>query len=131
MIACILFVLTAGISPRISPGNHYKNKVLVLMYHHLDETEKGGAIISPAAFEAQIQMMLANDYHFISMDEFIQFKRKQRSIPDNAVLMTFDDGYESFYTKAYPILRAYDIPATKFVIGYNIDHPEMNLYTKY
>jgi peptidoglycan/xylan/chitin deacetylase (PgdA/CDA1 family) len=42
-------------------------------------------------------------------------------VPDNAVLLTFDDGYESFYTYGYPILRTYDYPATNFVIVSSID----------
>ncbi len=38
------------------------------------------------------------------------------TVPSNAVLVTFDDGYQSFYTAAYPILKSLRIPAVNFVI---------------
>ncbi|MBC7519488.1 MAG: polysaccharide deacetylase family protein, partial [Sandarakinorhabdus sp.] len=36
---------------------------------------------------------------------------------DKAVLLTFDDGYESFYTRVFPVLQARQIPAVIAVIG--------------
>ena len=30
-------------------------------------------------------------------------------------ILTFDDGYEDFYTQVYPILRQYELPAMLFV----------------
>ncbi len=33
------------------------------------------------------------------------------------MLITFDDGYSSFYTRAYPLLRAYRYPAVLAVVG--------------
>ncbi|CAG7654198.1 polysaccharide deacetylase family protein [Paenibacillus allorhizosphaerae] len=44
-------------------------------------------------------------------------------MPSNAVLVTFDDGYRSFYTNAYPILEQLNIPAVNFVITKNLDQP--------
>ncbi len=38
-------------------------------------------------------------------------------MPDNSVLITFDDGYEDNYTNVLPILEKYDAKATVFLIG--------------
>lgn len=36
---------------------------------------------------------------------------------ENKLLLTFDDGFESFYTRAYPILREKGIPSALFLLG--------------
>jgi len=41
-------------------------------------------------------------------------------LPEKAVVITFDDGYESNYTLAYPILKRYNMPATIFLIAGNV-----------
>lgn len=104
---------------------HYKDKVLVLMYHHIHELEATQATLSPEKFETHIQALLDHGYHIISMEQFIAYQHEEAAVPDNAVLLTFDDGYKSFYESAYPILQKYEVTATHFVIGAMIDqeHP--------
>lgn len=101
---------------------HYKDKVIVLVYHHIDPRE-GGITISPERFKNHLETLKRNDYNVISMDQFLAFKKKGGSVPQNAVLITFDDGYESFYTYAYPELKKYGYTATKFIVTDSIDHP--------
>jgi peptidoglycan/xylan/chitin deacetylase (PgdA/CDA1 family) len=43
------------------------------------------------------------------------------AIPDNAVVVTFDDGYKDNYRNAYPILTRYSIPATVFLATGAVD----------
>ena len=45
------------------------------------------------------------------------------TVPSNAVLVTFDDGYQSFYTAAYPVLKSLRIPAVNFVITNDLTNP--------
>lgn len=99
---------------------HYKNKVLVLMYHHIDEKESG-ITISPKKFKQHIQALLDNHYNIIPMERFIQFLKSESLVPPNAVVITFDDGYESFYKYAYPELKNRGLTATNFVIVSYID----------
>jgi peptidoglycan/xylan/chitin deacetylase (PgdA/CDA1 family) len=51
----------------------------------------------------------------ISLDDFLEIHRGNAAIPDNAVVLTFDDGYRDNYTEVYPILKKYKIPATIFL----------------
>lgn len=99
---------------------HYKNKVLVLMYHHIDEKESA-ITISPKKFKQHIQALLDNHYNIIPMERFIHFLRSETDVPPNAVVITFDDGYESFYKYAYPELKSRGLTATNFVIVSYID----------
>jgi len=93
----------------------YQHKVAVLMYHDIDPTKQGGDIITPALFASQLDYLRSKDMNFISLEQFRLFM-KGGKVPDNAVLVTFDDGYENFYTTAYPIMKQRHIPGVSFVI---------------
>ncbi|MBJ6363994.1 polysaccharide deacetylase family protein [Paenibacillus sp. GCM10012307] len=101
---------------------YFKNQVAVLMYHDVTEGETTKTALSVKDFEEQMELLKTNGFHVISMKEYSDFMLQQKAVPDNAVLITFDDGYESFYTLAYPILKKYGYPATNFVIVSFVDH---------
>lgn len=94
----------------------YRDQVMFLMYHHIDEREKG-ITISPKRFEAHMRELDKSPYNVISMDSYLKFVAGEAEIPPNAVVLTFDDGYESFYEYAFPILQKYGFTATHFIIG--------------
>jgi peptidoglycan/xylan/chitin deacetylase (PgdA/CDA1 family) len=41
--------------------------------------------------------------------------------PDNALVVTVDDGYRDFYQVAYPVFREYGIPATVYLVSEFLD----------
>lgn len=97
--------------------------VAVLMYHHIMDKPAQDDIISTAQFEEQMRLLKEENYHVIGLDQYKDFMLHGASLPDKAVLITFDDGYESFYQLAYPILKKYGYPAVSFIIVSRIDHP--------
>ena len=99
---------------------HYTNKVAVLMYHDFKEDPKAKSV-SAKVFAEQLGTLKANGFQFISMEQFKAFKLNRGKVPANAVLVTFDDGYEDFYTVAYPYLLKNKIPATNFIIVWSTD----------
>lgn len=107
---------------------HYKNKVIVLMYHHIDEKESG-ATISPSRFGTHMKLLKENGYNVISVEQFADFMKKKGTVPDNAVVITFDDGYESFDQYAVPIMKKYNFVGTHFIIGASSD--KQNVHTKH
>lgn len=94
---------------------YYQNKVVVLIYHHIDVQEAPGLIISPERFASELDMLLARGYHVISLDQLRDFLNGG-TVPDNAVLITFDDGYESVHQYALPELQKRQMPAVAFAI---------------
>ncbi|WP_255298475.1 polysaccharide deacetylase family protein [Brevibacillus dissolubilis] len=95
----------------------YKDKVVILNYHHVSQDSDKKYVIEPDQFKAQMTYLYENDLHPISLKEFLRFVDTGILTQENAVLITFDDGYESFYTEAYPILREFNFPAVNFVIA--------------
>ncbi len=64
------------------------------------------------------------------MQQFIAFLNGKNTVPPDAVVLTFDDGYQSFYKYAYPALKDQDMTATNFIIvdylGTNPGTPFLN-----
>jgi peptidoglycan/xylan/chitin deacetylase (PgdA/CDA1 family) len=120
-IASAMLLFLIGITlllPALSASDGkvlYSDQVAVLMYHHVHDEDTSSSTISTKLFEDQLTYLQNNGYHFISLGQFESFMQGA-GVPDNAVFVTFDDGYESFYTHAYPILDKHRIPATNFVI---------------
>src|SRR2546429_1027398 len=54
-------------------------------------------------------------YRVVSLAEFVEWLRLKRQLPRKSVVLTFDDGYQSFREYAYPVLKDLRFPATLFV----------------
>ncbi len=103
------------VRPAYGPGG-YRNEVVALMYHAFRPHPTAGDVISPANLAAQFRLMRQDGFHPITLARFEAFVRGRASVPPNAVLLTFDNGYRSFYQVAYPLLRRYHYPAVLFAI---------------
>lgn len=91
--------------------------VPVLMYHHVSAEGNGGTIISTEGFERQIRALSEAGYTPVSVQEMIDFVHRGGELPEKPVCISFDDGYESNFSLAGPILEKYGMKATVFCIG--------------
>ena len=89
--------------------------VPVLTYHDIGPQAKGRLVIGAKAFAEQMRYLKANRYRVITLAEFHEFLQLKRQLPRRAVVLTFDDGYRSFLTHAYPVLKELGFTATLFV----------------
>lgn len=101
----------------VTKQDWYQNQVVVLMYHHISKTGDQQFTLSPERFNEHMKFIHDNDLHPITLTEFIRFVDTGVLSTNNAVLITFDDGYESYYKEAYPILQGYNFPSVNFVIA--------------
>ena len=94
------------------------------MYHHLSEDVTNSEMVSPEQFEAQIRALSEAGYTGVSFDELQAYVLRGEPLPEKPVVITFDDGYRSNYTLAYPILQKYGMKATIFAVGvsFGTDH---------
>jgi peptidoglycan/xylan/chitin deacetylase (PgdA/CDA1 family) len=89
--------------------------VPVLTYHDIGSQAKGRLVIGAKAFTEQMRYLKAHRYRVITLAEFHEFLQLKRQLPRRAVVLTFDDGYRSFLTHAYPVLKELGFTATLFV----------------
>jgi peptidoglycan/xylan/chitin deacetylase (PgdA/CDA1 family) len=95
--------------------------VSILIYHQV------GPFTSPARhrstychsrrFEAQMAYLHRFGYAVIGLGEAMEGLFHGGSLPRRAVVITFDDGYQSFFDEALPMLDRYDFPSTVFVVS--------------
>ncbi|MGC7846573.1 polysaccharide deacetylase family protein [Desulforudis sp. 1088] len=109
------------VDPDATPA-YYRDRVVVLMYHNIGGPP-GRGTISPARFEADIRALRANGFNFISPEQMAAFLDGTAAVPPNAVLITFDDGYEGTYRYAYPTLAGNGAKAIVFVIAGYVGRP--------
>src|SRR6185369_9796043 len=56
-----------------------------------------------------------NGYKVLALKDLPAFLQGERALPAKTVVLTFDDGYESVYRHAFPVLRKHGFTATVFV----------------
>ena len=87
--------------------------LISLMYHRFEENKYPSTNIKILDFKKQLEIIQENDIKFINPKDFekeLTDNKKQRK-----VLLTIDDGFLSFYEKAWPILKQNKIPFVLFV----------------
>lgn len=95
-------------------------ELVVLAYHEIERPERAvlpDYAIPPEAFAAQLDWLAAHGYHFVSVDQVLAARRGGPRLPSQPLLLSFDDGYESVYRSAFPLLRRHHAPAVVAVVG--------------
>ena len=114
-------------------------EALVLMYHQIvPDGAPEGWVPAPLAdprygvtrreFARQMAHLREADYRILPLDDLVAPRRPEPSAPTDgrpAVVVTFDDGYETDLTLAVPILAHLGIPATFFVATGHLGSPGM------
>lgn len=93
----------------------------ILMYHRIGAAEGGNRLkgqYTPAKlFARQIKYLFEHSYQTVSIRDLINYAGQQMRARDKKVCITFDDGYESFYTHAFPVLQRYNFTAVVFLVA--------------
>jgi len=83
----------------------------------LPGTRYPGNHVLPDAFEEQLAELKRWNYQSITLEQWIAYKEKRAGLPRRPIIITFDDGYQSTYHTAWPILRRYGFSATVFLVA--------------
>lgn len=91
-----------------------RDKITIFNYHEVSQRpsefiDQFKLNVTPDVFDFQIKFIKKN-FNIISPADLINNK-----IPNNAALITFDDGFSGVYKNAIPILQKYEVPAIIFL----------------
>ncbi len=102
----------------------------IILYHHIrpltsDMSRLARDLsVTPDAFEEQLRHLASHNYDSMPLRDFAANLSVNLPIPQNSFALTFDDGYQDFYTHAWPLLKQYRMHATLFVIINRIGTPD-------
>jgi peptidoglycan/xylan/chitin deacetylase (PgdA/CDA1 family) len=87
-----------------------------VMPHHPGQTAEQRVLnVDDAVFETQMRYLVDGGYHVVSFAALVDALVGRDTLPNRAVVITFDDGWGNQYRHAFPILRRFGLTATFFV----------------
>jgi len=89
--------------------------LVVLQYHHVSDKTPVSKSISPQLFRAHLDYIQQAGFKVVDMRQLQSWLQERETLPDKTVVITFDGGYRSVYTAAYPELKRRSWPFTVFV----------------
>jgi peptidoglycan/xylan/chitin deacetylase (PgdA/CDA1 family) len=97
----------------------------ILTYHYVETAQgksgkRGILVITPQIFEKQLEALRERGYETIFVREIPAMLSSPLS---HRIAITFDDGYEDFYTNVLPLLKENDMKATLYVVTDFIGRP--------
>jgi len=95
--------------------------VPIMMYHQVKNNGLGKDVISPNEFENDLKFLSENNYNTITMTELIAYVYDGKQIPENPIILSFDDGYLTTYKYVFPLLKKYNMKIVLSIIGKSTD----------
>ncbi len=98
-------LMITGVYLRAKRKALQENKIMPLFFH----------TISKEFFFKCILWLKNNGYVFISTEQLLNYLKGNGTVPDHAVWITFDDGWQENIDNVIPIITEYNIPVTFFI----------------
>lgn len=98
------------------------NQAIILQYHHVSDFTPAHTSISPAQFAKHLQLIDDLKFDVKPLDYVIEHIQSGVPFPRKTLAITFDDGYDSIYENAYPLLKSRLWPFTIFISPKAIEH---------
>lgn len=91
-------------------------KIVPVLYHNI-VFGRTGNIYNRDLYNFESDLgYLKRKYAFLGFQDLVDIHRGTKTIATDATVITFDDGDLSIYAIVYPLLKAFDIPATFFLV---------------
>lgn len=91
-------------------------RVTILMWHKVDDAAPTQYWVTAAQFARQMAALKAYGYTPIALRTLCaHVDGRETTLPAKPVVLSFDDGYQNLYTRAFPILRQYAFPSVAFI----------------
>ena len=113
-------ILAAAVTVPVFADEEENAKLLpILMYHQINPSSKywGDYTVSPATFEGDLKYLNLHGYTSVTLRQLVAYAHGEGTLPEKPVLITFDDGQESFAAYGLPLLEKYQMHAVMAIIG--------------
>lgn len=88
---------------------------VILQYHHISNDSPKSTSTSPEQFAQHMDYLDDNNFNVISIESLMSKLEQKQPLPEKSIVITFDDGYDSIFDNAFPILKSKKFPFTVFV----------------
>ncbi|MDD5035825.1 MAG: poly-beta-1,6-N-acetyl-D-glucosamine N-deacetylase PgaB [Methylococcaceae bacterium] len=122
-----LFLLFIAPLPQAKNLEPAPGAFLVLNYHDIPDdvrSQPDRYSLDAGKLVREFAWLSDQGYHPVSLEQIIAAREGGAPLPPKAVLLTFDDGYRSFYTRVFPLLKLFHFPAVLAVVGSWLEVPE-------
>lgn len=114
----LLIVLIGFFNSAFAQEQHF----LILNYHDILSAEDAKRSVNKMDvgiehLEQHLDWLKNKGYKIISVQNVLDAASGKLPLPDKSALLTFDDGYQSFYTRVFPLLKKHHYPATLALVG--------------
>jgi peptidoglycan/xylan/chitin deacetylase (PgdA/CDA1 family) len=109
---------TPTIEPQFSIQGPGQVLIPILLYHQIgySEIKDNQYYVSPEEFEKQMFLLHAWGYKTITVQQLAIAILNGAELPVKPIALTFDDGNENAYTRAFPILQKYNFIGTAYIV---------------
>jgi peptidoglycan/xylan/chitin deacetylase (PgdA/CDA1 family) len=113
--------LTLTSTPTLEPQWYLQGPgeviVPILLYHHVAIIQNENIYyVLPDAFERQMNLLHEWGYTTISVELMVRAIKEGAELPPKPIILTFDDGSETIYTNALPIMQKYNFTGTVYLV---------------
>jgi len=121
MLRADTFLTLYVVHPLTDLRGRNRIRIPILMYHRISDSKPETAhpyyqtVTNPEVFASHIKFLHDNNYLTISLDDAVSYMESSKHMSARQLVITFDDGYQDFYTHAAPILSEYGFTATVFL----------------
>lgn len=120
---CAAWFVLLSLAVSASPSAERPGSLRILCYHDVrdgvrateGETPEPEAV-DTAELDRQFAWLRSNGYSPISLTRLLSSRAGGAPLPSKPVLLTFDDGFLSLYTRVFPLLRKYRYPAVAALV---------------
>ncbi len=106
----------------------------ILLYHNITDFDQGfdyDVHISREKFTEQLNFLKENNFNTITFKDYYEYRVNGKELPENPIIITFDDGYYSNYKIAYPLLKSMGMKGTIFTVTYSSYIPKTFVFNHF
>lgn len=115
VLGLLLLCAVAGEAPAQPAGQRFVS----IAFHDVQDlaAELDTDAVTSSRLAQFFDWLKGSGWTAVSLDDLAAAHRGLRPLPDKAILITFDDGYKSLYTRVFPLLKVYRYPVVAALVG--------------